>query len=240
MKEHSKKYKITNKINNHYYIGKRSCDCEIEDDPYMGSGTGLKCAFDKHGIENFEKTIISLHETWKDAYEAEALLVTKDIINSQECYNMKTGGLYGDYNFNQDVKDKISHTTKSNYSNLSELEKQERKNHLTRIRAKAHTKEANDKRRESCRISSTKYHHGRASKRPNHSAYNIWILENSIENTTIISYTGLSDLPIPNQAVYGRLKEQGIKDRKKEVTLTWKQGKRKHLTVRRMPIVCSI
>ncbi|MBV4427146.1 hypothetical protein [Clostridium tyrobutyricum] len=31
-------YEITNNINNKKYIGKRTCDCPIEKDKYMGSG----------------------------------------------------------------------------------------------------------------------------------------------------------------------------------------------------------
>lgn len=32
-------YKITNIKTKEFYVGVRSCDCEIEKDPYMGSST---------------------------------------------------------------------------------------------------------------------------------------------------------------------------------------------------------
>ena len=46
-------YKITNRINGHYYYGVHSTS-DI-DDGYMGSGKRLKHAKNLYGIENFDK-----------------------------------------------------------------------------------------------------------------------------------------------------------------------------------------
>ena len=48
-------YEITNLINSKKYIGKRSCECPIEEDKYMGSGKYIKIAIEKYGENNFKK-----------------------------------------------------------------------------------------------------------------------------------------------------------------------------------------
>lgn len=52
-------YKITNMINNKFYIGKRETTTEAETDTtYMGSGLLIRMSIKKYGIENFTKEII--------------------------------------------------------------------------------------------------------------------------------------------------------------------------------------
>ena len=88
-------YLITNKLNGKKYIGKRSTKKEIEQDNYMGSGTLLRLAFKKYGRDNFTKDILGVCDTAKEAFEVEELLVCQDVVDSNEFYNMKIGGLGG-------------------------------------------------------------------------------------------------------------------------------------------------
>lgn len=89
-------YKITNLIDGHYYIGKRSCSCEVEKDTrYMGSGTRILSAIYKYRIENFKKEILHCFESEADAYKKEAELVTLKEVQDPLCYNLVEGGSDG-------------------------------------------------------------------------------------------------------------------------------------------------
>lgn len=82
-------YKITNNINNKYYIGKHQTT-DLNDD-YMGSGKLLKRAIIKYGIENFSKEIIFVYDNEEDMNKKEKELV----IISEETYNLCEGGKGG-------------------------------------------------------------------------------------------------------------------------------------------------
>lgn len=84
-------YKITNLINGKMYIGKHTQEFGFIDD-YMGSGKIIKKSIDKYGLENFKKDILEFHESSEEAYEAEAHLITKDIVESDLYYNVVYGG----------------------------------------------------------------------------------------------------------------------------------------------------
>lgn len=83
-------YKITNLINNHYYYGIHSTN-DINDG-YMGSGSRLKIAYKKYGIENFKKEILKFFNTRVDAALYESEMVTESLIKDNECYNVILGG----------------------------------------------------------------------------------------------------------------------------------------------------
>ena len=86
-------YKITNLINQHYYYGIHSTN--NLNDNYMGSGSRLKIAYQKYGIENFKKEILRFFDTRKEALEYEEEVVNETLVNDTSCYNLIKGG-YGD------------------------------------------------------------------------------------------------------------------------------------------------
>jgi len=79
-------YKITNKINNKFYIGKHQTT--NLNDGYMGSGKLLRLAFSKYGIKNFEKEILHIFNTEEEMNAKEKELV----ILSEDSYNLCPGG----------------------------------------------------------------------------------------------------------------------------------------------------
>lgn len=83
-------YKITNLINGKYYYGIHSTD--NLDDAYKGSGIRLNEAYNKYGIDNFEKEILKYFDTRQKASEYEKKIVTEEEVNSDNCYNLTTGG----------------------------------------------------------------------------------------------------------------------------------------------------
>jgi len=105
-------YKITNLINNKIYIGVHGTD--NIDDGYMGSGSALKNAKNKYGIENFKKEILRECDTYTEALKYEKELVTLEFCNERTNYNLQEGGIGG--RPNEDTKKKIS---KSRIENCS-------------------------------------------------------------------------------------------------------------------------
>ena len=71
-------YKITNTINNKYYYGVHSTD--NLNDGYMGSGTAIRMAEKKYGIEFFEKEILKYFDTAEEAYDYEKFVVNETLV----------------------------------------------------------------------------------------------------------------------------------------------------------------
>jgi 1-aminocyclopropane-1-carboxylate deaminase/D-cysteine desulfhydrase-like pyridoxal-dependent ACC family enzyme len=61
-------------------------------DGYMGSGTILKRAKKKYGIENFKKEILSSHETPEEMLAEEKHLVDEVFLGRDDVYNLAIGG----------------------------------------------------------------------------------------------------------------------------------------------------
>lgn len=86
-------YKTINTINNKKYIGKRSCNCPIEKDNYMGSGVALNNAFKKYGKNKFKKEIIEICNSEKEAFSRERYWIKYfNAVESRDFYNIKDGG----------------------------------------------------------------------------------------------------------------------------------------------------
>ena len=83
-------YKITNLINNHFYYGVHNTN--NLNDNYMGSGIRLRYAYKKYGVENFKKEILKFFDTDDAAFEYESEVVTEQLINDINCYNIQVGG----------------------------------------------------------------------------------------------------------------------------------------------------
>ena len=98
-------YKIVNKINDKFYIGKHIT--ENPNDDYMGSGTLIRKAIAKYGIENFEKQIIQLCENEADMNDAENMLID---LGDPKTYNLNSGGKGGWSYVNQN---RLGHTDTS-------------------------------------------------------------------------------------------------------------------------------
>lgn len=79
-------YRITNIITNEFYIGVRSCDCEICDDKYMGSSSIWTKLYIKEHKQNLKKEIISTYASRKDANDGEVELL-KQYEGDKLCIN---------------------------------------------------------------------------------------------------------------------------------------------------------
>jgi hypothetical protein len=83
-------YKITNLIDGNIYIGKHQT--KNLNDGYMGSGTAIRHAISKYGIENFKKEIIFKFDNEVDMVGKEVELVTKEFCLREDTYNLCPGG----------------------------------------------------------------------------------------------------------------------------------------------------
>lgn len=107
-------YLTTNMANGKKYIGKHSTN--DLNDGYIGSGTILKRAIKKHGFEQFSFQILKMFDTSQEALDYEAELVTTEIVESSEYYNMKIGGQGGGIVFTDDIKARMVESRRKFYS----------------------------------------------------------------------------------------------------------------------------
>ena len=85
-------YLIVNKVNGKTYVGQRKSSKEWYDDSYMGSGTLLKKAKQKYGIENFEKFLIQHCYSKEETNKAEKFWIAEYRSRGKAEYNIADGG----------------------------------------------------------------------------------------------------------------------------------------------------
>ena len=83
-------YKITNKINNKYYIGRHST--KKLKDYYFGSGIGINNAVKKYGKKNFIFEIIAQSKSTEDLWQLEKQIVNETVVKDKMSYNQTYGG----------------------------------------------------------------------------------------------------------------------------------------------------
>jgi hypothetical protein len=86
-------YKVTNTINEKYYIGVHYTSNPY--DSYLGSGRTITKAVNKYGPESFKKEILFETENKDEAYLKEEELVSDNWNKDPNCYNEMPGGFGG-------------------------------------------------------------------------------------------------------------------------------------------------
>jgi hypothetical protein len=126
-------YKTTNLLDGKFYIGKTTTD-RVNDKYYLGSGVHLTRAIKQYGKKNFVRETLFQFDTESKAYDKEKELITADLLESTECYNIKPGGKGGWQHspesiskikqarkkqvFNEETKQKMSNSHKGKISPL--------------------------------------------------------------------------------------------------------------------------
>lgn len=83
-------YQITNLINEKIYVGIHIT--ENVEDGYMGSGTALKKAYKKYGLDNFKREILFDFDNPEEMVAKESELVDRKFIARKDVYNISLGG----------------------------------------------------------------------------------------------------------------------------------------------------
>ena len=123
-------YKITNNLNQKFYIGKHKTD--NLDDNYFGSGKHLKNAQEKYGLENFTKTILFYCANEEEMNLLEKTVVTQEFCNRDDVYNINEGG-EGGWNY---VNTMFHVEGKTIVKNFTEADFKKRGQKVKHVRAK--------------------------------------------------------------------------------------------------------
>ena len=111
-------YLIVNNVNGKTYVGQHKSSKEWYEDKYMGSGTLLKKAKLKYGIENFEKFLIQYCYSKEETNKAERFWIAEYRSRGKAEYNLANGGDGGNGDAN-----KGKHRSEETKRKLSEVHK---------------------------------------------------------------------------------------------------------------------
>jgi group I intron endonuclease len=144
-------YKVTNKVNGKFYIGIHSTN-NLEDG-YLGSGTAIRTAIEKYGVENFGKEILEFCESRESVLNREKELITEDLVRSDLCYNLKTGGSSG-FIYSEEWVRQASERARSNMHKTINSEQANQKRAQANRRRAASGEYSSPERREKLRVAS--------------------------------------------------------------------------------------
>lgn len=159
-------YKTVNLVNNRYYIGVHRT--KNVNDKYLGSGVLLRVAIKKYGRENFKKEILEIFDSYEDAFGKEKEIVTLELIEKGECYNLHCGGdgnwdsinygklkhLHPSSNWdtaNEEIKKKMIEGGRKGFKHANLIRSQMIKDGLLKnegFKGKKHSEESKEKMRE--------------------------------------------------------------------------------------------
>lgn len=132
MKKYNYIYLTTNKINGKIYVGQHSTD--NLNDGYIGSGTLLKMALKKYGINNFSKEILAYADTQNKLDYLEKFYIRK--YKSRELYNgynLTDGGAgFCGLVFTDEHRRKIAEKLKGNTHTLGYICSEETKQKISK------------------------------------------------------------------------------------------------------------
>jgi len=83
-------YKITNLVNNKFYIGMHQT--QNLDDGYMGSSKKLKFDIELFGLDKFKKEILFNFDNFEDMRLCEKRIVNAEFVDRIDTYNLNVGG----------------------------------------------------------------------------------------------------------------------------------------------------
>jgi group I intron endonuclease len=155
-------YKVTNKINNKFYVGVHST--KNPNDSYMGSGKIIKDAILKYGKENFVKEVLFIFDSLEEALNKEKEIVNENFVKDNNNYNLSLGGGIGGKNINglsfaghrhdEKTKEKIRKASLGNSHNVGKKLTEEHKKKIgaknaVSLKGKTKSEEHKQKIRES-------------------------------------------------------------------------------------------
>jgi group I intron endonuclease len=86
-------YQTTNVCNGKIYVGVHKVQNTSRSRKYLGSGNNIKRAIEKYGRKNFTRVTLAEFSCAKDAYAAEAEMVTEEFVKREDTYNLTMGGV---------------------------------------------------------------------------------------------------------------------------------------------------